>query len=264
MAVVGRVVRLSRTGSTPSTASPAETSGRLLGSDVEDRRSEYVEGPAEVFPEWTRLRRPLAAWWVAGPATSAKTTATRRRAGWCGQTAVESKGEGHGVTNHSMTHPEPFSRGNSTTIRQQITDAQSAITDAGGVAPKLFRAPGGDWSAVVLSAMQDLQMVALGWDTSTPGTGHGRYRVGQQPAARRATRRHSAVPRRRRQSCANSRVVAHRAASTKGPWPAVRHPVGPPLRSKMLACSPTLAPQRNRSRCDRVALGPQPVGGIAK
>jgi peptidoglycan/xylan/chitin deacetylase (PgdA/CDA1 family) len=84
--------------------------------------------------------------------------------------------EGHGVTNHSMTHPEPFSRGNSATIRQQITDAQSAITDAGGVAPKLFRAPGGDWSAVVLSAVQDLQMVALGWDIdprdwSRPGTG---------------------------------------------------------------------------------------------
>jgi hypothetical protein len=51
VAVVGRVVRLSQTGSTPSTASPAETSGRLLGSDLEDRRSEYVEGPAWVFPE---------------------------------------------------------------------------------------------------------------------------------------------------------------------------------------------------------------------
>jgi peptidoglycan/xylan/chitin deacetylase (PgdA/CDA1 family) len=84
--------------------------------------------------------------------------------------------EGHGVTNHSMTHPQPFSRGNSTTIRRQITDAQSAITDAGGVAPKLFRAPGGDWSAAVFSAVQDLQMVPLGWDIdprdwSRPGTG---------------------------------------------------------------------------------------------
>jgi hypothetical protein len=51
LAAVGRVVRLSQTGSTPSTASPGETSGRLLGSDFEDRRSEYVEGPAWIFPE---------------------------------------------------------------------------------------------------------------------------------------------------------------------------------------------------------------------
>ncbi|MGB9279935.1 MAG: polysaccharide deacetylase family protein [Pseudonocardiaceae bacterium] len=83
--------------------------------------------------------------------------------------------EGHGVANHSMTHPQPFGRGNAATIRKQITDAQSAITDAGGVAPTLFRAPGGDWSAAVLSAVQDLQLVPVGWDIdprdwSRPGT----------------------------------------------------------------------------------------------
>jgi peptidoglycan-N-acetylglucosamine deacetylase len=84
--------------------------------------------------------------------------------------------EGHSVTNHSMTHPLPFSRGTLASIRQQITDAQSAITDACGVTPTLFRAPGGDWSAVLLSAVADLKMVALGWDVdprdwSRPGTG---------------------------------------------------------------------------------------------
>ena len=84
--------------------------------------------------------------------------------------------EGHGVTNHSMTHPQPFSRGDSATIRRQISDAQSAITDAGGVPPALFRAPGGDWSTAVLSTVADLHMVPLGWDIdprdwSRPGTG---------------------------------------------------------------------------------------------
>lgn len=84
--------------------------------------------------------------------------------------------QGHGVTNHSMTHPQPFSRSGSGAIRQQIADAQSAIVDAGGVAPALFRSPGGDWSATVLSTVQDLQMVPLGWDIdprdwSRPGTG---------------------------------------------------------------------------------------------
>lgn len=83
--------------------------------------------------------------------------------------------EGHGVTNHSMTHPQPFSRCGPVALRQQITDAQSAIADAGGVAPTLFRAPGGDWSAAVLSTVQALRMVPLGWDVdprdwSRPGT----------------------------------------------------------------------------------------------
>jgi peptidoglycan/xylan/chitin deacetylase (PgdA/CDA1 family) len=83
--------------------------------------------------------------------------------------------EGHSICNHSMTHPQPFSRRAPAAIYQQIDDAQSAIVDAGGVAPQLFRAPAGDWSVAVLSAVADLQMVSLGWDIdprdwSRPGT----------------------------------------------------------------------------------------------
>lgn len=83
--------------------------------------------------------------------------------------------DGHAVCNHSMTHPQPFGAGTGAAIRQQIADAQSAITDAGGVAPILFRAPGGDWTAGVLSAVASLGLVPLGWDVdprdwSRPGT----------------------------------------------------------------------------------------------
>jgi peptidoglycan/xylan/chitin deacetylase (PgdA/CDA1 family) len=83
--------------------------------------------------------------------------------------------EGHNICNHTMTHPQSFSRSASATIRQQIADAQSAIVDAGGVPPTLFRAPGGDWSAAVLSAVEDFRMVPIGWDIdprdwSRPGT----------------------------------------------------------------------------------------------
>ncbi|MBV9011706.1 MAG: polysaccharide deacetylase family protein [Pseudonocardiales bacterium] len=83
--------------------------------------------------------------------------------------------EGHSVCNHSMTHPQPFNRRTPAAIRQQITDAQLAIVEAGGVAPQLFRAPGGDWSTVVLSTVADLRMVPLGWDIdprdwARPGT----------------------------------------------------------------------------------------------
>jgi peptidoglycan/xylan/chitin deacetylase (PgdA/CDA1 family) len=74
-----------------------------------------------------------------------------------------------------MTHPQPFSARSATAIHQQIADAQSSIVDAGGVAPRLFRAPGGDWTAGVLSAVADLALVPLGWDVdprdwSRPGT----------------------------------------------------------------------------------------------
>jgi len=83
--------------------------------------------------------------------------------------------EGHDICNHSMTHPQPFNRAAPDTIRRQITDAQSAIVDAGGVPPKLFRAPGGDWSTTVLSIVEDLGMIPIGWDVdprdwSRPGT----------------------------------------------------------------------------------------------
>lgn len=84
-------------------------------------------------------------------------------------------GEGHGVCNHSMTHPQPFGARSAAEVHQQIADAQSAIVDAGGVAPVLFRAPGGDWTAGVLSAVAGFDLVPLGWDVdprdwSRPGT----------------------------------------------------------------------------------------------
>lgn len=83
--------------------------------------------------------------------------------------------EGHSVANHSMTHPQPFGCLAPAALHRQIADAQSAITEAGGVAPALFRAPGGDWSAAVLSTVVGLQLRPLGWDVdprdwSRPGT----------------------------------------------------------------------------------------------
>jgi peptidoglycan/xylan/chitin deacetylase (PgdA/CDA1 family) len=39
---------------------------------------------------------------------------------------------GHGVCNHSMTHPQPFGARSTPAIRGQILGAQSAIADAAG------------------------------------------------------------------------------------------------------------------------------------
>ena len=84
-------------------------------------------------------------------------------------------GAGHGVCNHSMTHPQSFAALPVAAGRSQILDAQEVITDAAGVAPRLFRAPGGSWSPAVLSTLASLQMRPLAWnidprDWSRPGT----------------------------------------------------------------------------------------------
>jgi peptidoglycan/xylan/chitin deacetylase (PgdA/CDA1 family) len=83
--------------------------------------------------------------------------------------------EGHNVANHTMTHPQPFGNRPLAEMRQELTDAQSAITDVAGVTPKSFRAPCGDWSAPVLSVAHSLELALLGWsidpvDWSRPGT----------------------------------------------------------------------------------------------
>lgn len=84
-------------------------------------------------------------------------------------------GEGHSICNHTMTHPQPFSRRAPGLIARQITDAQSAIVEAGAKPPTLFRSPGGDWSPDVVAATAELHMTALDWDVdprdwSRPGT----------------------------------------------------------------------------------------------
>ncbi|WP_101831827.1 polysaccharide deacetylase family protein [Frankia canadensis] len=83
--------------------------------------------------------------------------------------------EGHTLCNHTMSHPQPFSQRPEVEIRAEITRAQEAIAAVGGRSPRLFRAPGGDWSAQVLSVAADLGLAPLGWrvdprDWARPGT----------------------------------------------------------------------------------------------
>jgi peptidoglycan/xylan/chitin deacetylase (PgdA/CDA1 family) len=75
-----------------------------------------------------------------------------------------------------MTHPQPFAARSTAAIRQQIVDAQSAISDAAGQAPRLFRAPGGDWTAAVLDLTAEVGLTPVGWsvdprDWARPGIG---------------------------------------------------------------------------------------------
>ncbi|MDT7581154.1 MAG: hypothetical protein QOK35_2418 [Pseudonocardiales bacterium] len=82
---------------------------------------------------------------------------------------------GHGLCNHSMTHPQPFGARSTAAIRREIVDAQSAISDAAGEEPELFRSPGGSWTEAVLDIADELGLAPVGWsvdprDWSLPGT----------------------------------------------------------------------------------------------
>ncbi|GAA1936510.1 polysaccharide deacetylase family protein [Kitasatospora viridis] len=85
--------------------------------------------------------------------------------------------DGHMIANHTMTHPQPFSKRTAAQIEQQIVDAQSVIVDAGAPAPTLFRSPGGDWSTAVYDTVAKHGMIPIDWDVdprdwSRPGVPH--------------------------------------------------------------------------------------------
>ncbi len=72
--------------------------------------------------------------------------------------------EGHSLCNHTMTHPQPFSRRLPAQIDKEIVQAQSVIVDAAATTPQLFRAPGGDWSPTVLATAARYGMTPIDWD----------------------------------------------------------------------------------------------------
>jgi peptidoglycan/xylan/chitin deacetylase (PgdA/CDA1 family) len=81
---------------------------------------------------------------------------------------------GHGLCNHTMTHPLPFGARSTAAILRQVVDAQSAISDAAGEEPQLFRSPGGDWTEAVLDVARERGLTPVGWsvdprDWARPG-----------------------------------------------------------------------------------------------
>jgi peptidoglycan/xylan/chitin deacetylase (PgdA/CDA1 family) len=71
--------------------------------------------------------------------------------------------QGHAVGNHSMTHPRLLMLGPAAT-RNEIADAQKAIADTTGVAPKMFRPPfGGRWP-YTLGAARQQGLVPVMWN----------------------------------------------------------------------------------------------------
>lgn len=82
---------------------------------------------------------------------------------------------GHTLCNHSWDHDEQLPHRTADRIRTEMTRAQATITAAsGGIAPRLFRAPGGAWSPQVEAIAASLHLTPLKWtvdprDWSRPG-----------------------------------------------------------------------------------------------
>jgi peptidoglycan-N-acetylglucosamine deacetylase len=93
------------------------------------------------------------------------------------QTARQVVSEGHSICNHSMFHPIPFAMLTRAQIRAEVAEAMTRIWDATRVTPRLFRAPGGDWSPAVFQTLAAYDLAPLDWDVdprdwALPGVRH--------------------------------------------------------------------------------------------
>jgi peptidoglycan/xylan/chitin deacetylase (PgdA/CDA1 family) len=82
---------------------------------------------------------------------------------------------GHQLANHTWSHPAELARMSAATVRKQIDRAQDEIADTTGRTPRLFRAPGGAWSATVFEEAAKARLLPLDWsddprDWTRPGT----------------------------------------------------------------------------------------------
>jgi peptidoglycan/xylan/chitin deacetylase (PgdA/CDA1 family) len=83
---------------------------------------------------------------------------------------------GHHVANHTYNHPTSLSTYPAERVRDEIDKAQDKIYSATGYQPKLFRPPGGAWSAPMMAQTAQAGLVSVDWsddprDWTRPGTG---------------------------------------------------------------------------------------------
>jgi len=94
---------------------------------------------------------------------------------------------GHGIANHTLTHPLWMPGLSKKQIEHQITEAYRRIHDATGTTPHLFRAPGGNWSPKVFKAIAQHGLYPIDWDIdprdwSRPGINHIEHNMLQAKA----------------------------------------------------------------------------------
>jgi peptidoglycan/xylan/chitin deacetylase (PgdA/CDA1 family) len=94
----------------------------------------------------------------------------------CPDLARRAVADGHGLANHTNTHPLPFARLAAEQVDVEIGSAQAIIVGETGYSPKLFRAPGGEWSPAIFQSVAAHGLIPIDWDVdprdwSRPGTG---------------------------------------------------------------------------------------------
>jgi peptidoglycan/xylan/chitin deacetylase (PgdA/CDA1 family) len=99
--------------------------------------------------------------------------------------------DGHALCNHTMHHDEHLRDKSQATILADMRQTSALITKAsGGIKPRYFRAPGGNWSPKVVADARSLGMASLGWqvdprDWAKPpaSTIVARVRAGAKPGS---------------------------------------------------------------------------------
>ncbi len=81
----------------------------------------------------------------------------------------------HAICNHSMTHRIPFTSLSPGQIEAEVGGTSTAILQASGSPPGVFRSPGGTWSPTVLASVAGHGMRPIDWDVDPqdwqrPGT----------------------------------------------------------------------------------------------
>lgn len=84
--------------------------------------------------------------------------------------------DGHQVADHTVTHPLNMPALSAAKINEEIATAHDQIAQTCGRAPKLFRAPGGNWSQQVLDTAAQHGLISVDWqvdprDWERPGSG---------------------------------------------------------------------------------------------
>jgi peptidoglycan/xylan/chitin deacetylase (PgdA/CDA1 family) len=71
---------------------------------------------------------------------------------------------GHEVANHTWHHPININRLSNKRVEAEIVRTRQVIVEVTGTSPRLFRAPGGNWSPTVFKAVARHGMFPIDWD----------------------------------------------------------------------------------------------------
>jgi peptidoglycan/xylan/chitin deacetylase (PgdA/CDA1 family) len=89
---------------------------------------------------------------------------------------------GHGIANHTLTHPMYMPGLTRKQLEYEINGAYRRIHETTGAVPHLFRAPGGNWSPRVFKAIAHHGLHPIDWDIdprdwARPGVHHIKHKM---------------------------------------------------------------------------------------